>query len=355
MARKNTSTKTPFFKKIIIIIIFFLLICCAIIAYNLYRFIFQPNIYLGEKQTTYIYIPTNSNLKEVVNILLKEDIIINPNSFEWLAKKSNYKNHIHPGKYLIKAGMNNKELIGLLYSGRQKPVQLTFNNIRTKQRFIGRISKQIEADSLSLANLFNNSEYLKKFNLTSDNFMVIFIPNTYEFYWNTSAETFFERMYKEYNKLWTTERKEKAANIGLTQIEVSILASIVEQEAKKVEEMSRIAGVYMNRLHKNMLLQADPTVIFAIGDYSIRRLYNNHEKINSPYNTYKYLGLPPGPICLPNKRTIDAVLNYEKHKYLFFCAKEDLSGYHNFEETYAQHKINAGKYQKALNKLNIEK
>ena len=230
---------------------------------------------------------------------------------------------------------------------------MVFNNIRTKEQFAGRISNQIETDSLSIINLLNNNSFLEKYELNSQNVMVMFIPNTYELYWNTSAEKLFERMNHEYKKFWNEERTDKAAAVGLTTVEISILASIVQSETNKKDEMARIAGTYINRLNKGMLLQADPTVVYALGDFTIKRLLSKHLEIDSPYNTYKYTGLPPGPITIPDATTIDKVLNYEKHDYLFFCAREDLSGYHAFAKTLAEHSANAKKYQKALDKMNI--
>ncbi len=350
MLHKKKSKKKILFKRIIYFSFLLIIFCCCIIGYKFYNIVYKPNVFLKDKQITYLFIHSNSNFNDVVNSLKEKDILININSFKWLAKKRNYTK-IYPGKYLIKANMNNNELISLLRSGKQEPVRLIFNNIRTKQQLVSKIAKQIEADSLSLIKLLNDSEYLHKFNLNPENSIVLFIPNTYEFYWNTSARQFVERMYREYNNFWTKERREKAKKMNLTPVKVSILASIVLQETRKTDEMSRIAGVYINRLNKNMLLQADPSVIFAIGDFTINRVLKQHLTVDSPYNTYKYTGLPPGPICLPTQTCIDRVLNYEKHKFLYFCAKEDFSGYHNFANTLHQHLINARKYQKELRKL----
>jgi UPF0755 protein len=287
--------------------------------------------------------------------LYKENYIIDKGSFEWLSEKKGYNVKVRSGRYLLKNHMNNNELINMLRSGKQEPVKLTFNNIRTKEQFAGRIGKQIEADSTSLLLLLNNENYLKKCDLNVENVMCIFIPDTYEMYWDTPAEKFFEKMYNNYKKFWNEGRRQKAANMGLTPNEVVILASIVYQETKKKEEMSRVAGVYLNRIHKKMPLQADPTIIFALGDFSIKRLLNYQLETESPYNTYKNLGLTPGPICLPETFVIDRVLDYEKHNYLYFCAKEDFSGYHNFAETAAQHALNAQRYHNALNNLQIKK
>ena len=209
-------------------------------------------------------------------------------------------------------------------------------------------------DSISILSYITNQDFLNKLSLDSYNVSCLFIPNTYEFYWNTSAEDFAERMALEYEKFWNQERTKKAKEIGLTYIEVSILASIVEKEQNiKIDERSDIAGLYLNRINKNMKLESDPTLIFAIGDFSINRVLNKDKKVDSPFNTYKYKGLPPGPICIPSINAIDAVLNASDHDYIFMCAKEDFSGYHNFATNYRDHLKNARRYQKELNKRRI--
>ncbi len=249
--------------------------------------------------------------------------------------------------------MNNNELVNLLRSGKQVPVKFVINNCRVKQEVISLAGKQLEVDSNRLSAIFNNEEFLSKYGLNAENAGTLFIPNTYEFNWNTSAEQFFERMYKEHQKFWTAERKIKANAMKLSESQVSILASIVEKETRKKSEMPIVAGVYMNRLKKGMLLQADPTLVFASGNYNINRVLNSHKEIASPYNTYKYSGLPPGPICITDTRAIDAVLNYEKHDYLYFCANPDMSATHIFAKTYEQHQVNARKFQQELNKRKI--
>jgi UPF0755 protein len=257
----------------------------------------------------------------------------------------NYPNTVRPGKYKIEPKTSYIDLIRKLRAGIQEPVNLTFNNIRTKQDLAGNLSKQIELDSLTI---------LKHFINQPESFLH-FIPNTYEVYWNLSEKSLFSKMKKEYNKFWNTSRKAKAKKIGLTPKEVAVLASIVQSETQKNDEKPRVAGVYANRLKKGMLLQADPTLIFAHQDFTITRVLNIHKEIDSPYNTYKYTGLPPEPICLPEISSLDAVLNYENHDYIFFCAKEDFSGYHNFAKTNRQHERNAAVYRKALDAREIYK
>lgn len=333
--------------------IFLLAAAGGIIAYKFYNMIYQPNVVLGEKKTEFFYIRTGSTLHDVVNSLYEKNYILNRNSFEWVAEKKKFKNNIHPGRYLIKSGMNNDELINLLRSGKQEPLRVTFNNIRLKHELASAISLFLEADSSAIMKLLEDENYCRNFGFNKENILCMFIPNTYEFFWNTSAEQFFERMKIEYDKFWNDERKTKAKNIGLTEKQVSVLASIVQNETHMNDEKPRVAGVYINRIKKDMLLQADPTLIFALKDFSIKRVLNIHKETESPYNTYKYKGLPPGPICIPEISSLDAVLNYEKHDYFYFCAKDDFSGYHNFAKTYAQHCINANSFQKALNKKKI--
>ncbi|HRB70071.1 MAG TPA: endolytic transglycosylase MltG, partial [Chitinophagales bacterium] len=264
--------------------------------------------------------------------------------------------HIMPGRYVISNNTGNLFLIRKLYSGSQTPVKITFNNIQDKEHFAEKISTQIEATKDELVNEFNNPTLLDSLKLTEENFPTIFLANTYEFYWNTTAKEFVARMLKEYTKFWNDSRREKATELGLSPTEVIILASIIQKESTKYDEYPTIAGVYLNRLKIGMPLQADPTVLFGLKKLGVsRRVLHRDLKINSPYNTYIHKGLPPGPICLPELKSIDETLNAESHKYIYFCAKEDFSGYANFAETWQQHKANARKYQKALDERNIKK
>jgi UPF0755 protein len=249
--------------------------------------------------------------------------------------------------------MSNLQLVRKLRSGQQTPVRVTFNTIRTQEDLAEKISANLEVSKEQFLELLQDSVYIRKFGFEEETIMSVFIPNTYEFWWDTSAEELFERMHKEYQIFWTDARKQKAQDLGLSQQEVSTLASIVQAESQKSDERPKIAGVYLNRLRIGMPLQADPTLVFAAGDFSIKRLTAKQMAIDSPYNTYKYAGLPPGPINLPDINSLDAVLNYEKHSYLYFCAKEDFSGYHSFAVGYDEHLSNARRYQRALNAANI--
>lgn len=351
------KSKKNRFLKIVIAVIVLSLAGASIVAYDYYKKIYKPNIKLDSGQDhTFIYIPTGADFATVVKILSEEKLLSNRSSFEWLAQIKGYVNNVKPGRYRIKKNMNNNQLINHLKAGLQEPVKLILNNIRTKKQLIDRVSLTLEANADELSRLMNDNEYLMaNFGLNSTTIITMFIPNTYEFYWNTSAEDFLKRMAKEYKKFWTEERKLKAKALNLTQSEVSILASIVQAEQQlRKDERPIIAGLYLNRLRKGMRLESDPTLVFAHGDFTIKRVYNVHKEISSPYNTYKNTGLPPGPILIPEINSIDAVLNASKHDYIYMCAKEDFSGYHNFARTLDEHNINAARYRKELNRRDIK-
>lgn len=324
------------------------------IGYSFYRKIFSPNVTLSSQQD-FIFIKTKSTFTDVVATLDSQKMLLNKESFEWLAGKMKYDLRVLPGKYKLTNGMSNRELILLLRSGKQTPVRLIFNSVRTVNDLAGVVSRQIEADSLSLVKLFLDTVFLNENNFTDKTVSALFIPNTYEFYWNTPAEKFFKKMLAEYNSFWNEERKATAKKIELSPVEVSTLASVVEQESNRTDEKPVIAGVYLNRLRKGWKMEADPTLVFAAGNFNIRRVLNQYKEIDSPYNTYKYYGLPPGPICIPSVSSIDAVLHYTQHEYMYFCARDDMSGYHAFAVDYSTHLINARKFQKELNRRNIKR
>jgi UPF0755 protein len=337
-------------KKKLIWGIFLLFIAGVMISFVFYQKIFSANV---AKEKAYLYIYTNDDFKDVLKTLVAGKLLKDNSSFEWLAQKKGYSNKVKPGKYLLKAGMNNNQIINMLRSGNQDAVNLVFNNIRTNEQLAGKLGKQIEADSLSLITFFRNPQLLAKYNTTPDDVRLLFIPNTYKIWWNTSPDLLMERMKEEYDKFWNEDRDAKAYTAGLSRKEVAIIASIVEEETNKKDERPTVASVYINRVRKGMLLQADPTVKYAIGDFTIKRVLNKHLSFDSPYNTYKYAGIPPGPICIPSISSIDAVLANKKTDYLYFCAKEDFSGYHNFAKNITDHLENARKYQKALNQRKI--
>lgn len=326
----------------------------TVFFFYIYQIFRSPNFQL-KKEDVYLYIPPKTDFKGLLEILSKEEIIEDKLSFAFLAKLMNYQKHVKSGRYLIRANMNNIDAVRMLRAGLQAPVKLTFNNIRTKQELAERIAASLIFEENELLALLNDTNFVKKYKQDTTSILSIFLPNTYEVYWNTSPKALIERMNKEYQKFWNKTRLQKANAIGLSPAQVSVLASIVQAETRKNDEKPRIAGVYLNRLRKDIKLEADPTVIYAVGDFSIRRVLNKHLRTPSPYNTYLNKGLPPGVINLPSPQSIDAVLNYEQHKYIFFCAKADFSGYHAFAETYDEHLKNARLFQKALDMRGIKK
>jgi len=308
---------------------------------------------LETEQSYTLKIPSNATYKQVSKQLYDDNVVNDMVSFSFVSKVLGYQEAVKPGLYIISPKMTNLELVRHLRSGNQAPIKITFNNIRTKEDLAERITQNLEINESQFLDLIKDSVYIRKFDFNEQTIMSMFIPNTYEVWWNTSPEALFDRMYKEYESFWTSERKSKAEALGLSPKEVSTLASIVQSESQKSDERPKIAGVYLNRLRLNMPLQADPTLVFAVGDFTLKRVLNVHKEIESPYNTYKYAGLPPGPINLPDINSLESVLNSEDHNYLYFCAKEDFSGYHAFATNLAQHNANARRYQAALNAAKI--
>ncbi len=353
-SRYTHQKKKNSFKKFVLFFIAILIAFALAAGYYLYRVIYSPNTWTPSGKPVAVNVPTGANYNVLKTILYQNGLIIHRKNFEWVAQKKHLDRLIKPGHYLIKNGMSTLDLVNMLRAGNQTPVTVTFNNVRDIYRLAAIVSKQIEADSASIVQVVSDSAFLHRLGLNKTTAATIFIPNTYEFWWNTDAEAFVSRMVQEYYKFWTDDKKEKAKQAGLTKTEVSILASIVEKETNKNDEKPMIAGVYINRLKKGWRLQADPTLVYALNDYSIKRVLNKYKLIDSPYNTYKHLGLPPGPICIPSIASINAVLNYNHDNYLYFCAKDDFSGYHVFAKTNRQHVKNAKKYRKALNKMNIK-
>jgi len=341
-------------KKLILLIISLLFIIGGVLVFNFYNKIYKVNTV----KEGFLYIPTNSTFTEVEN--LARPFLNRVKPFIWVANKKNYPNTIKPGKYFISEGMNNNELVNLLRSGLQIPVKVSFNNQDTFQKLAGRISQQIEADSISLLNSFNNQEFIQQNGFNQYTAIGMYIPNTYEFFWNTSADAFVKKMLQEYKIFWNTSRLEKAKKQQLSPIEVMNLASIVQKETAMVSERPIVAGLYLNRLHNNWPLQADPTVIFALKsklgeDTIIKRVLKKDLEIASPYNTYKNIGLPPGPITMPDITSVEAVLNAKQHDYYYMCASITKIGEHEFAKTLSQHNRNAVKYQNWLNKQAVNR
>lgn len=323
-------------------------------SFYFYQIFYSPNLNIALDQAS-VLIKKGDKIEDVTAYLKNNKLLEDELSFRFVTKQLKYNDNIKPGHYVLTKKMTNLEAVRLLRSGAQTPVRVTFTNARLKQDLAKKLCKQLVADEKTFLDLLNNDEFLSTYGFNSTTIPAMFLPNTYQMYWTTDEKGIFDRMKKEYDRFWNQKRKDKATEIGLKPIEVSVLASIVQAETLKSDEKPRVAGVYMNRLNRGMMLQADPTVVFAAGDFSIRRVLNKHLEIDSPYNTYKNTGLPPGPINVPNASSVDAVLNYEKHKYIFFCASDDFSGYHNFARTSAEHSRNAAKYQRALNKKGIKK
>ena len=320
----------------------------------IYRILFGLSISTNPGEGV-IYIPTGSTYKQVIDTLESHLVIKNLRILKWVADKKKYPVLIKPGRYVIESRISYVGLVDRLRSGKQSPVKITFNNVRSLNQLAAKVGKQIEADSSEIINFLTDENNFRADGFTKENIIALFIPDTYEIYWNTDPKTLYERMLKEYKLFWNSQRLEKAKDKKLNQMEVAILASIIDDEVVKKEEKPRIAGVYLNRLKRGIPLQACPTIKFALNDFTITRVLKKHLLVDSPYNTYKHNGFPPGPIGCPTIDGIDAVLNAEKHDYLFFAAKADFSGYHNFSKTLSEHNHYALLYQKELDKRKIFK
>jgi len=339
-------------KKIWIFAILLFILIAGVVCGFIYKKYFSP--FFEIKQTVYVYINENKDYNDLLSQLESVAHIKDVNAFDRLAKATKYTERMRTGRYAITPDITCRRLLQKLQNGNQTPCRVTFNNIRLKEDFAKRIGQQLMFDEGQLYAQLNDSAVCTGLGFDIHTILCMFIPNTYEMYWNIPVEKFLNKMKSEYNKFWTPERLEKALEIPLTPVQVSIVASIVEEETAASSEFSTVSGLYINRLKRNMLLQADPTVKYSIGDFTLKRILYVHLENDSPYNTYKHAGLPPGPIRIPSIRGIDAVLNHEKHDYIFMCAKEDFSGKHHFATTLMEHSRNAAKYQAALNRSNIK-
>ena len=342
-------------KKTTLLVAIFLLIILMVISFNYYSKIYEKNV----KENALIQIPTGTHINDLKIILTP--YLANTDDFEWVAKKKKYAYNIKPGQYSIKVGTNNNELINLLRSGKQTPVKLSFNNQHRLENLAGRIALQIEADSISLLEAFQDEAFLKQNNFNKNTALSMYIPNSYQVYWNTSAASFRNKMMKEYKRFWNNNnRLHKAQLQNLTPIEVISLAAIVQKETAHIPERPTVAGLYLNRYHHKWALQSDPTVIFALKEkhgqnFEIKRVLTKDLSIDSPYNTYKYRGIPPGPIAMPDISSIDAVLNPKKHNYYYMCASIEDFGKHSFAKTLSDHNKNARKYQQWLSKQGVNR
>ena len=346
-----------YIKKILWAVALIGLVVAGYFAFYVYNAMFAPNTTFNNDQA-YVYVPTSGSYSDVREQLVP--LLDDMDAFDALAKRKQYTSHVKAGRFVIKKGMNNNDIVNSIRS-KNIPVNIAFNNQESLEKLAGRISTQIEADSLSLLKAMTDEEFLSKNKFSNATDLGMYIPNSYEFFWNTSAEQFRDRMLKEYNRFWNESRKAKAAKLNLSPNEVITLASIVHEESKQAPEQPRIAGVYINRLRIGMPLQADPTIKFAayqLPQYKntvIKRVLNKHKEINSPYNTYMYNGLPPGLVTMPDISAINAVLNFETHDYLYFAADAKRLGYHKFAKTLSQHNANAREYHKYLTSQGIYK
>lgn len=346
-----------YFKKILLAVAILGLIIAAFFANFVYKAMFKANTAFNN-EVAYIYISSNANYNDIREQL--QPLLVDIDAFDALAQQKQYNTNIKAGKYAIKKGMSNNDIINSIRIN-NIPVRIAFNNQESLEKLAGRIAMQIEADSLSLLETMKDQDFLKSNGFSNKTALGMYIPNSYDIKWNDSAKEFRDKMLREYHRFWNSNRISKADALNLSKDEVMTLASIVQKETAKVDERPRVAGVYMNRLKRGMPLQADPTVIFAIKekandfDKVIKRVLYKDLEIDSPYNTYKYAGLPPGLIAMPDISSIDAVLNYEKHNYIYFVVNIDKFGYHKFAKTLTQHNRNKQEYVRWINKKGINR
>lgn len=336
--------------KMILVIIGLILLVVGGVVWA-YRMVWAVNF--RPMKTVYVYVDERKDFEDLCSQLRDSANCLRLGSFRRLCDVYQYPGAMRTGRYAVEPEMSNYTLLDVLRRGLQAATRVTFTNIRLKEELAERVSDQLMFRKEALLHLLNDSAYCDSLGFTPETILTLFIPNTYEIYWNISVDKFMRRMKREYDAFWTPSRLKKAQEIGLSPVEVSILASIVEEETAAEEEYPIVAGLYINRLRAGMFLQADPTVKYAVGDFTLRRVLFEHLNIDSPYNTYKYVGLPPGPLRIPTIKGIESVLNYTKHTYKYMCAKEDFSGHHNFAATLAEHNRNARRYQAALNRAGI--
>lgn len=338
-------------KKILLALFYIILAAGFTVTVLLWVILLRENVKADAEVR--IYVPTGSSYEDLRDTLRSAGVLRSERNFIITSRLKSFGRAVKPGSFIIEPGMSNNNIVNMLRSGQQAPVNVTFNNIRTLGELAGKIGGQIEADSATLSAFLADEN-----NYCADGFdrrtvISVFIPDTYQLYWSVDATAFYRRMLKEYRTFWNEDRKAAAEALDLTPAEVSVLASIVDEEASKADEKPRIAGVYINRLRQGIPLQADPTVKYAVNDFTLRRILNRHLDVDSPYNTYKFRGLPPGPIRCPSRSGLEAVLNAEKHEYIYFVAKHDASGYHHFSRTLAEHNRYAAAYRRELNRRGI--
>ncbi|HKL71303.1 MAG TPA: endolytic transglycosylase MltG [Marinilabiliaceae bacterium] len=355
VSKKRSSTKRQGVSHKGILSVFamsMVLLAIIWIAFKYYNKIWSSNV-IATSGSIEIFIPTDPTYEEVFALLDFSGALVSMDDFDWVVHKKGLENKFEGGRYLLTNGMSNNEIINMLRSGKQSPVRITFTNVRTVEELAGQLGSRLEPDSIDFLHAFKSDSILATYNVSQSSLFGNMLPNTYEMWWTTTPEGFLKRMFREYDIFWNDERSAKADAIGLTSFEVLVLASIVDEETVKADEKARVAGVYINRLQKGIRLQADPTIKYVMNDFSVKRILSKDLLIDSPYNTYIYAGLPPGPIRMPSIQGVEAVLDFEKHNYLYMCAREDFSGYHSFARTLQQHNQNASRYRNALQKLKI--
>ena len=349
------KTKYRGISKVRLVIFSLIGLVVVVLGVVVMKSITKPVLDLKEAETECVYIPTGATFDDVRQLLLLQDWLSDDMTFTFFAQWMNYISNVKPGCYELRNGMTARELVTLLRSGNQKAQKLTFNNVRQLQQLAGKVASVLECDSVEYLKAMTDEKLISEMGFKPETFAAMFIPNTYHIFWNTDGEEWVRRMKKEYDRFWNDERQRKADSLGLSRVEVSTLASIIEEETNKRDEYPIIAGLYLNRLRIGMPMQACPTIKFALGDFTKRRILTKDLQVDSPYNTYINKGLPPGPIRVPSIQVIDAVLNAVAHKYLYMCARPDGSGRHNFATNGAEHARNARIYQQELNKKKIYK
>ena len=331
-------------KRIALITLAVLLLILSLIAWD---FLGPATAFSRDKY--YLFVRTGMNYNQLLELIKKDTVVKHPAVFSWLAKSMDYPVNIKAGRYEIKDGESLVSLIRKLKNGHQAPVNLVITKLRTKEDLSALVGRKLECDSVAFFHFLENNDSLAEYHLDSNSVMTTIFPNTYSYFWNTGPKKIFSKLFTEYNEFWNQQRRERATEAGLNPQSVYIIASIIEEETTKKEDKGKMASVYINRLHKNMKLAADPTIKFALRNFELKRIYDKYLEVESPYNTYRYAGLPPGPICTPSLETIEAVLDAPKTNYLYFVAKPDFSGYSNFAESFKEHMTNAKAYQKSLN------
>ena len=337
--------------RIALYVILTLVIICGWTAYRTYSILTAP---VTQAESFRLFITPGMTQENIMEAIHLNDPQANTKGLKFWLNHRDYSSNVLSGCYTVNSGATAREVANMLSGGLQTPVRLKINSVRTVEKMASLISSQLMMDSTEVINLLTDQSYLKTVGFTPQTAFCMIIPNTYEVWWNLSPKALMQRLIDERNRFWNDERKSKARGLGMDENEVMTLASIIEEETAKTDELPIVAGLYINRLKRGMPLQADPTVIFALGGERPKRVLNTHLEIDSPYNTYKIQGLPPAPIRFVNITSIDAVLNYTSHNYLYMCAREDFSGYHNFATTLSQHNANAARYRQALNRAGIK-